>query len=125
MKLNPNRLWYIVLALGWLFDFLFWNNEPGINFALFAILCLVGGFYLLFADGHLPGRRAILLLPLIVFFAVVTFIRREPMTTFLAFTFTLFTMSVLAVTYLGGRWLEYTIPDYMDRFLQLLGSLLG
>jgi hypothetical protein len=125
MKINPNRLWYVVLALGWLFDFLFWEKEPGINFAIFAILCLLGGFYILFADGHRPGRRALFLLPLIVFFAVVSFLRREPMTLFLAFIFTLFSMSVLTVTYLGGRWLEYTVLDYFDRFMRLLGSMIG
>ncbi|MHB8779219.1 MAG: hypothetical protein ACYC6R_15885 [Anaerolineales bacterium] len=28
MKTNPNKLWIIVLALGWLFDFLFWKKAP-------------------------------------------------------------------------------------------------
>ena len=35
MKNKPNKLWFIVIALGWLFDFLFWKKAPGINFAIF------------------------------------------------------------------------------------------
>lgn len=125
MKPNPNRLWIIVLALGWLFDFLFWEKMPGINFALFVALCLIGAFYVLLFDGILPDRRTYLLLAPIAILAVITFVRREPMTAFLAFASTLFVMSILTVTYLGGRWHEYGIADYFDRFLRLLGSLIG
>lgn len=124
MKNNPNKLWIIVLALGWLFDYLFWKQSPGVNFAIFATLCLAGAFYLLLSDGLRPNRNSLLLLPIFGFFAVVTFIRAEPMTTFLAITFTLFAMTVLAVTYLGGLWLKYSISDYVSKFLTLFGSLI-
>ena len=26
MKANPNRFWFIVILLGWVFDFLFWKK---------------------------------------------------------------------------------------------------
>jgi len=125
MKTNPNKLWILVIALGWLFDFLFWKQAPGINFAVFAALCLAGTFYMLLGDGLRPNRNSLLLLPLFGFFAVVTFVRAEPMTAFLAYTFTLFAMTVLAVTYLGGRWIHYAVPDYLARFLNLLGSMIA
>lgn len=124
MKTNPNKLWIIVLALGWLFDFLFWKNAPGINFAIFWTACLIAVFYLLLSDGLRPHRAALFLLPLFGFFAAVTFIRAEPMTTFLSYTFTMFTLTVLAVTYLGGRWMQYTLVDYITKFLALVGSML-
>ena len=89
MKTNPNKLWILVFALGWLFDFLFWKMKPGVNFAIFATACLVVAFYLLLSDGLRPNRTSLILLPLFGFFAAVTFIRAEPMTTFLAYTFTL------------------------------------
>src|SRR5689334_16506003 len=108
MKSNPNKLWIVVLALGWVFDLLFWKQTPGVNFAIFAILCMTGAFYLLLSDGLRPNRTGLLLLPLFVFFAAVTFIRAEPMTSFLSFTFTLLTMTILTFTYLGGRWMEYS-----------------
>jgi hypothetical protein len=125
MKTNPNKLWIIVFALGWLFDFLFWEMKPGVNFAIFAAACLVAAFYLLLSDGLRPNRASLILLPLFGFFAVVTFIRAEPMTSFLAYTFTLLMMTLLAVTYLGGRWIQYTLADYLGKSLQLVGSMIG
>ena len=76
MKSNPNRLWLVAFALGWLFDFLFWENEPGINFAIYVILCLAGGMYILLGvEKAKPARNALWLLIPILFFATVTFIR--------------------------------------------------
>lgn len=124
MKITSNKLWIIVLALGWLFDFLFWENPPGINFAIFWTASLLIGFYLLLSSGQRPHRAALWLLPLFGFFAAVSFIRAEPMTTFLAYTFTMFTLTVFTVTYLGGRWFQYTFVDYVTRFFSLLGSIL-
>ena len=125
MKTNPNKLWIIVFALGWFFDFLFWKQSPGVNFAIFATACLIAALYLLLSDGLHPNRASLILLPLFGFFAAVTFIRAEPMTTFLAFTFTLLVMTLLAFTYLGGRWYLYTVADYVTKSLQLFGSMLA
>lgn len=125
MKTNPNKLWIIVLALGWLFDFLFWENPPGINFAIFWTVCLVAVFYILLSNSIRPHRAALFLLPLFGFFAAVTFIRAEPMTTFLSYTFTMFTLTILAVTYLGGRWMQYTLVDFVTKLMALVGSMIA
>lgn len=125
MKNNPTKLWIIVFALGWLFDFLFWEMKPGVNFAIFATACLSAAFYFLLSDGLRPNGKSLILIPLFGFFAAVTFIRAEPMTMFLAYTFTLLTMTLLAVTYLGGRWITYTLADYLGKSLQLVGSMIG
>lgn len=124
MKTNPNKLWILVLILGWLFDFLFWDNPPGVNFAIFWTACLIGGFYLLLGEGIRPNGKTLLLLPIFGFFAAVAFIRSEPMTTFLAYTFTMFTLTIFSVTYLGGRWMQYSLVDYVAKSLALLGSVL-
>ena len=124
MKTNPNKLWILALILGWLFDFLFWENPPGVNFAIFWTACLIGGFYLLLSEGLRPHRSTLLLIPLFGFFAAVTFIRAEPMTTFLAYTFTMFTLTIFTVTYLGGRWMQYTFADFISKAFSLMGSIL-
>lgn len=124
MKQNPNKLWLVVLALGWLFDFLFWKQSLGINFAIFGMACLIGAFYLLLGDGLRPHRTSLILIPLFIFFVAVTFIRSEDMTTFLAFTFTLLTLTILTFTYLGGRWLQYTITDFIVKSSSLIVSML-
>ena len=125
MKTNSNKLWIIVIGLGWCFDFLFWKQAPGINFAIFSFLCVAAAFYLLLADGLRPQRLTLILLPLLGFFSVMTFIRAESMTSFLAYTFTLLAMAILVVTYLGGRWMQYAILDYLGRFLALAGSMIA
>jgi hypothetical protein len=123
MKNNPNKLWITVIALGWAFDFLIWKQTAGINFALFTSLCVIAAFLLLLWDGLRPGRATLALLPLFVFFAVVSFLRAEPMTAFLAYSVTLLVMTILAVTYLGGRWMQYTVADYLKNAVNLVGSL--
>jgi hypothetical protein len=122
---SSNRLWYVAIALGWLFDFLFWKQAPGIIFALFATLCLLGGFYLLLADGLRPSHKSLILLPFFAFFAVMSFVRAEPMTTFLSYILTLFVMAVFSATYLGGNWIRYSLADYLGRSLNLLASMIA
>jgi hypothetical protein len=125
LKSNPTRFWWTVIALGWAFDFLFWKKAPGINFAIYVALCLTAGILLLRADGHRPTRNTLLLLPLIVIFTVMTFLRREPMTVFLSVALTLFLMGLFAISFLGGRWPAYNLLDHLYGFLRLLGSMVA
>ncbi len=125
MKKFPNRLWLSVLLLGWLFDFLFWKHTPGISFAIFACATLITGFILLKLEGIDPARHTLWLFPFALFFIIMTFVRAEQMSAFLAHAFTLLTMILITVTYQGGRWLEYGLADYFTRFFDLLGSLIA
>lgn len=122
---RPNILWIIALALGWLFDFLFWKHAPGINFAIYVALCLTGGFLVLIWNGIKPSWKTLLLLIPILFFAAMSFIRQEPMSMFLSYVFPLTLLGVLAATYLGGRWLQYSLADYAAGFFKLIGSMLA
>ena len=118
-------LWITALVLGWSFDFLFWEHIPGINFAIFVVLCLGGGFLVLGMEGLKPAWKAFLLVVPILFFAAVTFNRQEPLTVFLAVVFVLLMMGTLSVTVLGGRWLLYSLSDYVARTFQLIGSMIA
>lgn len=122
---RTNALWITALALSWLFDFLFWKHEPGINFALYAALCLAGALLALGLNGVRPSWRSLLLLLPILFFAGVTFFRQEPLTVFLAFASALGWMGLLAVTYLGGRWMAYSLLDYVANYALLVGSMIA
>jgi hypothetical protein len=115
-------LWLTALILAWFFDFLFWRHSPGISFAIYVVLCLVGGFTLLGLDGLRPNWKSLLLLLPILFFAAISLIRQEPMSLFLAYAFTLFSLGVLAMSYLGGRWPAYSLSDYIVNFFKLAGS---
>ena len=125
MRTNPNRFWWTVIALGWVFDFLFWKKAPGINFALYVLLCLGTGYWLLRMEGHRPARSVWSLFPLVAFLAAITFIRQEPMTVFLSIVLTLSLMGVMAISFLGGRWPLYSVLDYLSGFFRLLGSLIA
>jgi hypothetical protein len=124
MHTNPNRFWIVVILLGWSFDFLFWKKPLGINFALFVILCLGTGILLLRADELRFSRGSSLLLLPIAFFAAMTFIRLEPMTVFLSISMVLFLMGIVALTYLSGQWIGYSLIDYVFGYLRLFGSML-
>jgi hypothetical protein len=123
MKIKPNHLWIVAVLLGWAFDLLFWKQDTGLNFALFSTLGLLGGFGLLLAHGIPPARRSLWLLIPIAFFASVTFLRQEPLTIFLAYTLTLFSIVLLTSTYSDGKWMEYNMPGYFSRFFRLIGNM--
>ena len=125
MNRNPNRLWIAALLLGWSFDFLFWKKPAGVNFPIFAGLSLLGGLALLLWDGIRPSRRGLWLLLPLTFFAAVTVIRSESMTALLAYALTLFCLSLFALTYLGGRWAQYGVSDYVSKYLGLALSVIG
>ncbi len=122
---RPNILWLVALFLGWAFDFLFWKHEPGIAFAIYVVLCLAGGFILMQMEQLKPSWKSLLLLVPILFFAVMTFIRQEPLTVFLSVMFTLLYMAFLSITWMGGRWPEYNLADYIGGLFRLAGSALS
>ncbi len=125
MKKFPARFWIVVFLLGFLFDYLFWKHTPGISFAIYAVASLAIGFILLWVDGIRPDRRSLVLVPFILFFAVMTFLRAESLTVFLAHAMTLFLMAGLVVTYRGGLWMQYSLADYFSRAFDLLGSVIA
>ncbi|HLO32481.1 MAG TPA: DUF4173 domain-containing protein [Anaerolineales bacterium] len=121
---QPVQLGLVVLFLGWLFDLLFWKSLIGANFALFSVISVLAGLILLVVEGYRPARNTLWLLLPFLFFVVITMIRQEPLTIFLAYTFVLFSMGLLASTYLGGRWFQYGLADYFSKVIRLLAGIL-
>lgn len=119
---HSNRLWISVLLLGWVFDFLFWGHTPGVNFAIFVLVLLTTGIVLLSSEGLRPAAWTLALLAPILFFAMMFFMRTEPLSVFLSVVMTLLLLAVFAVTFLGGRWILYALADYVVRAFQLIGS---
>jgi hypothetical protein len=121
---HPNYLWIIVVLLGLAFDFLFWGRPVGVNFIIFSLLCLLGGFTVLLSNGLKPALKSLPLLLPVAFFEVIAIYRQEPLTLFLAYLFSFVGLGLLAVSYLGGRWMEYGLLDYMAKLFGLIGSIL-
>ncbi len=112
------------LVLGWLLDFLFWKQPAGINFAVYASLCIAGGLVVMRMSKQRMAVGAAALVPLALVFAALTFVRAEPLTLFLSIIVTLFLMALLAATFLGGRWLGYGVVDYVLALWRLAWSML-
>lgn len=104
---------WTVLLVGWLFDFLFWNQVPGISIVIFFLVMLGTGFFLARQQGLTPARSTLWLLIPILFFSAMTALRLEPMTTFLNITAALLLMGLLSHSFLGGKWWQYRFKDYL------------
>jgi hypothetical protein len=113
----------VSLLLGITFDLLFWKKAPGISFALFTLACLLSGILLLRSENIRPAKMSIPLFALILFFAVMTFMRKEPFTSCLNFALTLGCMAMLAMTYRSGRWMSFNFKDFMVNTFHLAGSM--
>ncbi len=123
MSKSPIRLWIVAVVLGWAFDFLFWGHSVGLNFVIFVALVLAGGLNLLWFFELRPAKKSLLLIVPFAAFALITIWQQEPLTIFLAYTFTLLSLGLLAVSYLGGRWVKYGLIDYLFKFAQLFIGL--
>jgi hypothetical protein len=116
------RLWVLTLFLGWSFDYLFWDKDPGVSFAIFILLIVAGGVGLSLLEKRQPARKTLILFLPLGFFALMSFWRLEPFTTFINIIFSLILLSILAISYLSGGWLRYGLADYGWRLLKLAGS---
>jgi hypothetical protein len=120
MKLTHGKwLGWIALAVAWCFDFLFWQKAPGISFFIFVLICIVAGGVLTRREGQRPAGASLLLIPPVLFFAVMTFIREEQAATFFNVLLTLTCLTVLVLTWQGGKWLQYSLSDYVVGFFRL------
>lgn len=125
ISISPTVLWSVAFAIGFSFDFLFWDQLSGINYVIFLGLCVIGGVIVLQSAGHRPAFNSLLLLVPLTFFAVFAFLRQEPLTSFLAYALSLFSLGVFAVTFLGGKWYLYRLTTYISKLFFLIGDMIG
>ncbi len=114
---------YAAFCAGLVFDFLFFGKTPGISFAIFIVFCMILGFWLLHRQQVRPSRNSFILLFLILFFSIMTFLRKDPFTAFMNYVLALFFVAVLGMTFEGGMWKSFNLPDYLLNFFQLIASL--
>ena len=123
MNKKSDQFWIVVLVLGFLYDFLFWDQLVGVNYILFILALLIGATILFTQTGIRPARSSLWLLFPITIFSALTFVHQEPLTKGLAYTFSILSLFLLVVSFLGGRWSEYSLADYIQRFIVLVASV--
>jgi hypothetical protein len=112
------------ILLAWSFDLLFWQKEPGISFALFILLCLVAGIILTWQEGLRPALSSLALLPPVLLFAAITFLRQEPFTR--AASAGLALAGTTCSRSPAGRALrQYSLVDYLVNGLHWAGNTLA
>ena len=122
---HATRILLISLVVAWLFDQLFWQKPIGVNFFIFVALCLLAGALITREEGEKPAGASLLIVPVVLYFATVTFLRQEPFTLALSVMLVLGALMVLVITWLGGKWLNYSLSDYFMGVIHLMGSALA
>ncbi len=115
----------LVFPLGWLYDILFWGGPANSSLPIFITVCLLFGLIVLLGNDLRPARGSRWFIPLATFFAFMTLFPAKSLTYKFALIFTFFSLYLLCVSYLGGRWMDYSLFDYFTRFFQLAGSIIA
>lgn len=123
--LRPQHLFLISLAIGWVFDFLFWKKAVGVSLPIFTFLILAIGLWMARRGGLKPARNALWLLVPIAFFSLVPLFRMESFTLFISLVLVFVLLAVFALSFLGGQWTGYGFADYIAKILGLVPSGLG
>lgn len=122
---HKTRLIWFAIGVAWIFDLLFWQKIPGISFLILVIITLATGYFISRSEGIKPARNSWFLLVPILFFAVMTIFREEPFTTFINYVMTVGSMALLAFTYTGGKWWNYSLSDYVVNAFRLFLSTIS
>ena len=111
--IHPLKITLIALLLGLGVEILFFGHPWGVNFFLWAILC-VGGLLLGSIVENVEAQRLELLLLIpIVGFAFLTFLRLEPLTVFMAVVLTLILFTLWVRTFRSDDLLRFGWIDYV------------
>jgi len=120
MVKNRSALWVAALVIGWAFDILYWNKPPGISFLIHVILLLGALAVLSWKEHKKPSPASLALVPLILVFSALGFLREEPFTRVLNHLLSLGLLGLLILSYQGGRWPSYTVSDYLVSGFRLI-----
>lgn len=125
MVKNRSTLWYAALAVGWAFDILYWKKPPGISFLIHAVLLLGALALVSWKEGVKPRPASLILVPLVLIFSALGFLREEPFTRVLNHLLSLGFLALLVLSFQGGRWYAYTMSDYIVSGFRLALNTIG
>jgi hypothetical protein len=125
MVKNRSTLWYLALLVGWTFDILYWDKIPGISFFIHIILILGTLAWISWKEEAPPALSSYYLVPIILSFSALTFLRDEPFTQVLNHLLSIGFLGLLVLSFQGGRWYSYTLSDYLVSGFRLALNMIG
>ncbi len=109
---SPLRILLVALALGWLADILFYGNNLGISVLFFVLLVLGGLLMLGWAEGVGMSWRNLWLIPPLLFFATMVFVRANDFLTFLNIVAVISLVCLLLFFYAADRFERLGVFGY-------------
>ena len=125
MAKDRSTLWYCALLVGWAFDILYWNKALGVSFFIHILLMLGTLSFLAWKEKIKPKASVYYLIPLILVFSALAFLREEPFTRVLNHLLSLGFLGLLLLSWQGGNWFAYTLSDYIASGLRLILNMIG
>ena len=125
MVKNRSTLWYSALIVGWGFDILYWKKPPGISFLIHVILLLGLLIFLALKEDIRPHKSSLILVPIILLFSALGFLREEPFTRTLNHLLSLGFLGLFILSFQGGRWFAYNMSDYITGAFRLFINSIG
>ena len=113
------------IALGIIFDILFWQKAQGISFFIFTLVLL--GFAAILVRGiDLPfQKKGYFFLVPISFFAILSFVHTEPLTAFLNRALVLVMIGIWAARFSSGNWERLGLIDYLIYALRIVWTMIS
>jgi len=121
MKRNYTHLfWLLALGVAVSFDQFFWGKSWGINFFIFVLLTVLGGLIPIWLEKiKIPWTSYLLLIP-VAGFAIMTFLRAEPLTNVMNALITLGSLILFAISLLNGAWIRFNILDHLKYLVKFI-----
>jgi hypothetical protein len=119
------KLFILSVALGLLYDFLFWGGNQGISFFIFILAFLIFISSIFRELNPTKGKVGFLFLVPISFFSVMSFVFTEPFVSFLNRAIALLLIGVWAVGYMSENWIRFSVMDYLQSGLRLTFNLIS
>ncbi len=115
----------LAVGLGLVFDIFFFGKLPGISFPIYTILTIAALMAAArYEQRHVP-RTALYMIPLLVFFSSMVFVRAGDLLTFINVVTTLFLLTLFVQLTLRPALRLYVFEDYSTRLLRLPLKVLG
>ncbi len=117
---RPKFFLSVCLALGLLFDLLFWDKRWGVSFFLYIGIVLAAGLWLARQLKLQPARRSWLLGGAALAFAAVSAIYTEEYTLLFTRGMSVLLLALFAIDFLAGDWLNYRFSDFVGKLLAFI-----